>query len=345
MRHSSSAPIPFPEPPPENGATQVEPMKTNPIFSVILPTYNHGQYIEKAIRSVLTQTFGDLELIIIDNHSTDDTEKIVEDFAAKDSRLRYFKIHNHGSIAKSRNFGIAQSHGVYMSFLDSDDSWFSGKLQAVLAAFSQHPNIDVVYHSELETRQNGKKLLMRHRLMTGNCYVFLALHGNPLVTSATTVRKSTLLQAGGFSEEKKVISAEDYDLWLNLAAQNANFYHIKEVLGEYRRHAGSISSSALYHCTNCFNVSAKHFKKLLDLQLITPDEYANHLFYQMVQRDYIICRKLFSEKKFLAAIKQQCESLKTWELTVNKIFFLISWFLKKRLQRFSEFLKKVHPSA
>jgi len=92
-----------------------------PFFSIILPTFNRASYLEKAIGSVLSQTFEDFELIIVDDGSTDNTRTVVENW--QDDRLNYFfKQNEERSIA--RNFGIARAHGRYVNFLDSDDYFY-----------------------------------------------------------------------------------------------------------------------------------------------------------------------------------------------------------------------------
>ena len=104
-----------------------------PLVSVIMPTYNHAKFIAKAIESVLSQTSQNLELIIIDNYSEDDTGEIVA--SCEDDRIIYLKFRNNGIIAASRNHGIKHSHGEYIAFLDSDDLWHKQKLEKQLPHF------------------------------------------------------------------------------------------------------------------------------------------------------------------------------------------------------------------
>src|SRR3989304_8476363 len=97
-----------------------------PLVSVIMPTYNHARFIGEAIGSVLNQTYPNLELIIIDNYSEDNTEEIVSSY--KNQRVKYFKFRNHGVIAASRNYGMRHAQGDYIAFLDSDDLWEPTKI-------------------------------------------------------------------------------------------------------------------------------------------------------------------------------------------------------------------------
>ena len=91
------------------------------LFSIIIPTYNRANEIGRCLSSVINQSYSNWEAIVVDNYSSDDTENIVKDF--NDNRIRYYKNHNYGIIAVSRNFGIDRAKGSWICFLDSDDSW------------------------------------------------------------------------------------------------------------------------------------------------------------------------------------------------------------------------------
>ena len=98
-----------------------------PNVSVIIPTYNRGYCIQRCINSVIKQTFKNLELIIVDNYSSDNTFNLISDF--DDERIKYFLFKNNNIIAKSRNYGLSKANGQYIAFLDSDDWWKSRKLE------------------------------------------------------------------------------------------------------------------------------------------------------------------------------------------------------------------------
>lgn len=114
-----------------------------PVFktmvSVIIPTYNRAHLIQESIYSVLNQTYKELELIIVDDGSTDNTEEIVR--AIPDARIRYYKLPHSGRNAITKNFAIRQSKGALIAFNDSDDSWVNTKLEKQVKLLSQHPNI------------------------------------------------------------------------------------------------------------------------------------------------------------------------------------------------------------
>ena len=98
-----------------------------PFFTVVIPTYNHEFFLKKAVNSVLNQTFDDYEIIIIDNYSDDKTEEYIK--SLNNQKIRFFKIQNHGLLAKSRNLGIKEAKSDWIAFLDSDDLWYKDRLQ------------------------------------------------------------------------------------------------------------------------------------------------------------------------------------------------------------------------
>ena len=112
----------------------------NVLVSVIVPTYNHATHLSRALRSVFKQTYENWELIVVDNHSTDNTEALVESFNSP--RVKYLKINNHGVIAVSRNAGIEAAEGEWVAFLDADDFWSEDKIESCLTV----NGADFIYH-------------------------------------------------------------------------------------------------------------------------------------------------------------------------------------------------------
>lgn len=119
-----------------------------PKVSVVIPTYNRGYIVREAIESVLAQTFGDFEVIVVDDGSADDTaEKIA---AIRDSRVRYIRQSNAG-VSAARNRGVAEARGEIISFLDSDDLWKPEKLTHEVRFLEEHPEVPAVF-GDIEVR-------------------------------------------------------------------------------------------------------------------------------------------------------------------------------------------------
>ena len=187
------------------------------LVSVIMPTYNHEKFIVKAIESVLNQTYKTFELIIIDNYSEDDTEKIVASYI--DDRIIYLKFRNNGIIAASRNHGIKHSHGEYIAFLDSDDFWHKQKLEKQLAHFGTPEIIGVASKAVLisDTPYYRKDNLARSKRGYVDYNYRDILNRNRIITSSLIVRRETFDPSGLFDEDKAFSFIEDYELWLRMA--------------------------------------------------------------------------------------------------------------------------------
>ena len=213
-----------------------------PIVSVVIPTYNREQFLSRALMSVVDQSFTRWEAIVVDNHSQDNTDEVIQNF--KDSRIKLFKIHNRGIIAASRNLGVREACGEWVAFLDSDDWWSPIKLERSLQFLNS--GADIVYH-DLFIVKNEKQKYFLKRAKTFQvrepAYENLIHCGNALTNSSVVVRKTLLEQVGGLSEKKELIAWEDYDCWLRIAKHTERFVRINETLGYYWAAGGNASST------------------------------------------------------------------------------------------------------
>ena len=211
-----------------------------PLVSVVIPTYNHAHFLERALQSVLDQTYTNWEAIVIDNHSTDNTDKIVQSFA--DPRISLLKINNNGVIAASRNVGIVAAKGEWVAFLDSDDWWVSCKLYECLK--NQNDKVDFFYHDLKLIRESSSFFQMRikkSRQLNKPILIDLLVEGNIISNSSVIVRKSLLDKINGIDESNDMIGCEDYNTWLRLAQITDAFYYVPETLGSYMLHSSGIS--------------------------------------------------------------------------------------------------------
>ena len=210
------------------------------LVSVVIPTYNHASYLGRALKSVLDQTYTNWEAIVIDNHSTDNTDEVMSRFA--DSRIIYLKIHNNGVIAASRNAGIRAAKGEWIAFLDSDDWWTADKLQACFERITD--SIDLVYHNlEIVRESPGlfKRKYSKSRQLKEPVLKDLLLNGNAIATTSVVVRKRLLEQIGGMDESLEMIAAEDYNTWLRIAQLTDRFSYLPRSFGFYLFHAEGAS--------------------------------------------------------------------------------------------------------
>src|SRR5690554_6825465 len=212
-------------------------MSSNPLVSVITPTYNRADYLPFAVESVLSQSVPDFELIVIDDGSTDGTAELMERYLA-DSRIRYLKQENQGQ-SVARNRGIAEARGQFICFLDSDNAWVSTKLETSLKAFEEHPEADIVYGDFItidgEGHEHGVNRMARY---SGRITPQL-LRDNFVSMNTTMTRKRCFDEIGGFDSADRL--AEDYGLWLRFSTRY-QFLYVPAVLGYYRVMENQISS-------------------------------------------------------------------------------------------------------
>ena len=208
----------------------------NPKVSVVIPNYNYGDYLSEALDSVLSQTFQDFEVIVVDNFSTDNSMEVIE--SKRSEKIRVIQFQNNGSIGAARNRGVAEANGHFIAFLDSDDLWHPEKLAIQLR--KTEGQADISFHDLKLFGAHGFSTF-RGWSLGKNPLETLASEGNPLATSSVLARKSVLLEAGGFPEAAELVSVEDFALWLKLADNGASFLHIPRRLGKYRIHGGVTS--------------------------------------------------------------------------------------------------------
>ena len=238
----------------------------SPLISIIIPTYNHAHFLRKSLKSVLNQKYDNWEAIVVDNNSKDATNKVISDF--NDNRIKLIKINNNGIIAKSRNLGIKEAKGNWIAFLDSDDLWYPTKLSSVLTILQSENKYDVVVTDELMIDvETGNKKILKNGPYVKDFYKTMLLYGNRLSTSATIVRSSFLEKYGIlFSEERDFVTVEDYDLWLKLALNKAQFKFIPSVQGEYTIHGNNCSQDSSIYFHNLQRLLEFHASNLVNIK-------------------------------------------------------------------------------
>ncbi len=208
-----------------------------PLVSIITPTYNRAEFIGTAIESVLAQTYGHFELLIVDDGSTDNTTEVLEPYL-KDKRVRVFRQENQGQ-SVARNVALAQAKGEFICFLDSDNAWVPEKLEHTLQVFDTVPECDVVYGDYVVIDANGKELgINRAKRYSGSIAPQLVCD-NFVSMNTTMTRKQCFQEMGGFDTNERL--AEDYVLWLRFSTRY-RFYYLAEVLGYYRVMTNQLST-------------------------------------------------------------------------------------------------------
>lgn len=206
-----------------------------PLVSVIMPVHNAAPYVEAAIRSVLEQTVGRLELIVVDDASTDDSSKIISRFS--DPRIRRLRSDTPLNAAGARNLGIARAQAEMVAFLDADDIALPHRLESQLRALQEQPEVGVLGSLAEAIDENSTAL--------GDSFILprpadeipaTLLFQNCLALSTVMLRRTWVRPF-----DPALAPAEDYDLWVQLAAETSIAILPKKLV-QYRTHAGNVSS-------------------------------------------------------------------------------------------------------
>lgn len=207
----------------------------NELVSIIMPSYNTGAYIKETINSVVSQTYENWELIIVDDCSTDNTDEIVRSFQI-DQRIRYLKNENNSGAAVSRNKAIKEARGKWIAFLDSDDLWVPEKLEKQISFMKNH-EYSFSYTNYEEIDAEGNKIGVS---VTGPKRITRAGMYNYCWPGCLTVMYDR--EYVGLVQIENIKKNNDYAMWLKVC-KKADCYLLDEVLGQYRRgRAGSIST-------------------------------------------------------------------------------------------------------
>lgn len=261
----------------------------NPKVSIILPTWNGSKYIERAIDSVLGQTFFDYELVIINDGSTDNTEEIIKRYVSKDKRIIYLYQEHHNP-GYTKRMGINYSKGELIAFLDDDDIWIDkNKLKEQVKFLDENPSYVLVGSNGVIIDENNKKVIDYDVPAKDEDIRESILLKNQFIQSSVLIRKDILDTADSFPE-KRGKYAEDYRLWLSVGLLG-KFANLERVMVSYTTRVGSVS----------YNNKKDIFKNNLKLIKKFENKYPNYykaLFFSKIKYYiYLIVIGLFGNSK------------------------------------------------
>ena len=226
------------------------------MISVVIPTYNHRDYILATLESVFSQTYTDFELIIVNDGSPDDTDGLLQPLIRAGKITTYLTQENRGQ-ASARNTGLSAARGEYIAFLDDDDLWPSDKLEWQVAALRRNPSTAMVYGDRKllrpdgslaeGTREEGPAGWVRKEFSRRN---WIESPGQVLI------RTEALRKIGGF--DPSLWGTDDWDVYIRLA-DVGEFSYCPRVALLYRVHEGNASRHAVRHARNHWKVVRKHF--------------------------------------------------------------------------------------
>jgi glycosyltransferase involved in cell wall biosynthesis len=204
--------------------------------SAIIPTYNHAAFLRGALESVFAQSCCPLEVVVVDDGSTDETAEVLRVY---EGRIRVLRRPNRG-VAAARNAGAAVASGELLAFLDADDAWLPAKLERQTARFGVEPGIGLVHCGVMEVDGRGRQLRARLDGMEGWVSTEMLLFRRGVILgggSAAVIRRAAFLDVGGFDEA--LSTSADWDLYYRVARRYPVGF-VPEVLVRYRVHSGNM---------------------------------------------------------------------------------------------------------
>lgn len=216
---------------------------STPLVSVVIPVYNAGRYLSDTINSVLNQSYKEIEILLIDDGSTDNSAEIINSFTKNYSNIKSFSAPSAGRPAVPRNIGIRNASGDFIAFLDADDKWTEDKLEKQVKYLIDNPDCPLVYTAS-KTFGSVNILSPFYEVLplpwkAVTTREGLINTGNTITCSSVLARKEFLLKEEGFDEDPKM-RVEDYDLWIRLA-KYGNFGFLPCITVYYRIHSDQFS--------------------------------------------------------------------------------------------------------
>lgn len=294
-----------------------------PLISIIIPAYNAEKFIERTILSAINQAYKDIEVIVLDDGSTDSTGDMVRKLQKKDSRVRYYYQENQG-LALSRNRLCEISQGEYIAFLDHDDEWFSDKLELQLELFKTKPSIALVFADMLSVSEDKAKDSFRYfsnkQPYRGKVFYEFLIEGNFIPLSSVIVRSNILKDYLPFRAGLKI--AEEWELFLRMS-RGHDFDYLDKPVGIYHLHSNRASRDVLLEVNERLEIMDYWFKR--DEKLCS--HYRNKFL--KAKSDLNLQKAYFYKhnQKFRQGVNEVINCIRIYPLKFELYLKLIKYFL------------------
>jgi glycosyltransferase involved in cell wall biosynthesis len=280
-----------------------------PLASIIIPSYNTPErYLRQAVDSALAQTYPAIEVIIVDDGSTDGSGAVADEIAAADARIRVIHQANRGPSA-ARNAGIRDARGAYISFLDADDWILPGKLSLQVAALEKRPDIDLVYSDYQKYDEDEDRVYDLVRGVPPIPFPELFVYRNWFTPIVTLLRRRLVELVGGFDEQLR--ASEDWDYWYR-CTKFTEFLYVPGVVAVYRLHGTQSTLDDERMVNSYLQFAAKHFSG--DRRRYRSNMTAFHLsrakFYRSAGK-YGLCALHLA--RYLASARSLREAKLVWD--------------------------------
>lgn len=253
------------------------------LVSIIIPVYNSERYLEETIDSVLKQSYKNLEVIAVDDCSSDQSYQILKQFEKSDGRIRVFKNSINSGVSKTRNLGIEKARGDWIAFLDSDDVWLERKIETQVQYINKNPD-KVLFYTSCYYMKNDGTLYSYILRAKENTDFHTILRGNIIACSSVVVKKDVIKKSLMCGDDK----IEDFVSWLSITKQYGSACGIDIPLVKYRIVPNSRSSS-----------SVKNFIRMINSLRYIGFSFLKALFYTLLYVQYSVDnkRKIFQPQE------------------------------------------------
>lgn len=280
--------------------------------SVLMPSYNYAPYLPFAIKGVLSQSYSNLELIIVDDCSTDGSREIVNEWKRLDDRIVTVYHDSNYGLSVARNSGIAVSSGEFIALCDSDDIWSPEKLQMQIERFRLKPELGLVHSDAAIIGSDGKLTGQRfssliHRngqITSGNLFGELCQR-NFLCVPTVILRREAIEYAGGF--DNRLRSLEDWVCWTKVSIRYP-FLYIDDALVQYRIHGASLSNDS----KNMAESRVKALRIILESISEIPAITKSKMMYSLGMSFLEIADPASAADSFLQSIKENPGEIRSW---------------------------------
>lgn len=275
-----------------------------PLVSVVMSTYNNAPFLPQAIESILAQTWKNLEFIIINDASTDNTKTVLEQYT--DNRIRRLDNKQNCGLAGSLNIGLAEAKGHYIARMDSDDIAFPDRLEKQVAFLEKNPDIDILGTQRLLINEAGDRLKTVNRApIEHNRIVWsLLVDGKGLIHPTVLFRASIILDRGAYNP--KYTASQDLDLWLRNITY-ARFSNLDEPLLYYRVHSTSKSFAKTQREYNFdYEIRLSYLNDLLRTD--HPTDILDWINYQFLSNNLVNKEAAISASVFLMSLLEELKN-------------------------------------
>lgn len=257
-------------------------MQTKGLVSVIINCRNSERFLKQCIDSVINQTYKNLQIIIVDNQSTDNTKEIIDSY--QDNRIKYFNTLLSLSLGAARNFALEKTNGEFIAFIDSDDIWEKNKIESTIERFTN--NIGLVYSDvKYFNHQKHFQLYSHRNIYTGKCFNDLICDYNLCMSSC--IISNRIIKKYNIKFNKNLKVCEDLDFFLKIAFVSELDY-VDEVLTNYRIHNNNLSAQYLDLFYEEYIVTINN---LIDFYNLDMDQFIKPLDYNYINKSKFLWKQ------------------------------------------------------